>query len=571
MSDIEQVVIYKMNKTVKSYEDCLKKNDKNEPFIPTIKFKTITTKDINGNFYFDISQSKSKTAKDIPWLNFMNEKLEQKEQFNSANVLPRGLFIYSIKVDEKDLFFAMTFGVGADSFIDKDKVISDFGIKIAMNICDPEAIKSIQTSQHEAISIQSEKQIHTGAGLSIFNIEYDEEFFKKIAGKAKKGYTFVSSVTGTERIQLKFDKKNKLTWELLNDRTKTLEDLYLSDEYKNTEFRSFDNWKYETKSSIIDKLNSILIEKLNNQEFEKISLTIPEFLDMDRYTFSYKKDDDNEVDDLILMDLLETHNELNSERTLKRWPIIKNDKATKTSYRGWSAYQCIVAEVDLEDKTYILFNGKWREISQVFKQNVVNYISQSEIGFDKTILSNIPQDLNIYDAVSGYNKEAVFNTECAKLNEDLFLFDKAKLRIANEAKYEICDIFSLNKELIQVKKYESGASSISHLFVQAKFYADAFILEDELRTHMKQFITEECIKIGSVNYNKNKEEFLKLIPNKRPNENEYTIILCILSEKAIDLMNLPFMSLYSIYQTHKYLTKHRNYNVKFINREIVKG
>ena len=52
-----------------------------------------------------------------------------------------------------------------------------------MNICDPEEIKSIQTSQHEAISIQSEKQILSGAGLSVFNIDYNDEFFRRIIGR----------------------------------------------------------------------------------------------------------------------------------------------------------------------------------------------------------------------------------------------------------------------------------------------------------------------------------------------------------------------------------------------------
>ena len=186
MEDISQVAIYKMNASVKNYTDCLRKNETGEYLLKTSDFKTINTEDINGKFYFNVSGGKIKTQNDIPWLKFINEKLEEKQSFESKNIQPRGIFIYSIIENDKEDFYTIVFGPGAESFINRDKIISDFGLKIAMNTCDPGAIKSIQTSQHESISIQAEKQIHTGAGLSIFDVDYDEEFFKKISGKAKK-------------------------------------------------------------------------------------------------------------------------------------------------------------------------------------------------------------------------------------------------------------------------------------------------------------------------------------------------------------------------------------------------
>ena len=568
MEDISQVAIYKMNASVKNYTDCLRKNEKGEYLLNTIEFKTIKTEDINGKFYFNVSGSRTKTQNDIPWLKFINEKLEQKQYFESNNRQPRGILIYSIIEEKEENFYVMVFGPGAESFINRDKTVSDFGLKIAMNTCDPEAIKSIQTSQHESISIQAEKQIHMGAGLSIFDVDYDEEFFKKISGKAKKEYSFTSSITGTDRIQLKFDNNNKLSWEKLKEKTKLLNSLYNSKEYQSTEFKAFDNMKYETNAAIIKALDDLLVEKLKNNNYEKISLTVPEIIDTERYTFSYKNNSNKEYEELLLEDLINAHKEINNIKTIKNWNIYKNDKALETTYKAWNAYQCFVAELDYSDKKYILFNGKWREISENFMENVNKYIKEHHIEFDENTLNELDNNILIYDEQAKLNKESVYNETIAKNNSNIFLFDKAHIEIGDKPKYEVCDLFTTNKELVQVKRYENGTASISHLFTQAKFYAEAFLIDKELRKNLRSFISDSVLQATSINYNKDSNKFVGLIPEERPIENEYTIVLCILTLKHINLQDLPFMTIYSIYQAHKFLTVNFNYQFKIIQRIV---
>lgn len=568
MEDISQVAIYKMNASVKNYTDCLRKNEKGEYLLNTIEFKTIKTEDINGKFYFNVSGSRTKTQNDIPWLKFINEKLEQKQYFESNNRQPRGILIYSIIEEKEENFYVMVFGPGAESFINRDKTVSDFGLKIAMNTCDPEAIKSIQTSQHESISIQAEKQIHMGAGLSIFDVDYDEEFFKKISGKAKKEYSFISSITGTDRIQLKFDNNNKLSWEKLKEKTKLLNSLYNSKEYQSTEFKAFDNMKYETNAAIIKALDDLLVEKLKNNNYEKISLTVPEIIDTERYTFSYKNNSNKEYEELLLEDLINAHKEINNIKTIKNWNIYKNDKALETTYKAWNAYQCFVAELDYSDKKYILFNGKWREISENFMENVNKYIKEHHIEFDENTLNELDDNILIYDEQAKLNKESVYNETIAKNNSNIFLFDKAHIEIGDKPKYEVCDLFTTNKELVQVKRYENGTASISHLFTQAKFYAEAFLIDKGLRKNLRSFIRDSVLQATSINYNKDSNKFVGLIPEERPIENEYTIVLCILTLKHINLQDLPFMTIYSIYQAHKFLTVNFNYQFKIIQRIV---
>ena len=259
----------------------------------------------------------------------------------------------------------------------------------------------------------------------LFDVDYDEEFFKKISGKAKKEYSFISSITGTDRIQLKFDNNNKLSWEKLKEKTKLLNSLYNSKEYQSTEFKAFDNMKYETNAAIIKALDDLLVEKLKNNNYEKISLTVPEIIDTERYTFSYKNNSNKEYEELLLEDLINAHKEINNIKTIKNWNIYKNDKALETTYKAWNAYQCFVAELDYSDKKYILFNGKWREISENFMENVNKYIKEHHIEFDENTLNELDDNILIYDEQAKLNKESVYNETIAKNNSKGFLNEQS--------------------------------------------------------------------------------------------------------------------------------------------------
>ena len=575
MADIEQISIYKFKKSVKAFEDCVKKDNQGRPLESFLKYTSIDNNGILGKWWYSEGDSKTKDSSNIPWINFMNEALETPIAITYVNTYPRGLFLYKVLIEDEDAYFAMTFGPGGDKNINKNKLIPDFGIKVAMNICNPEEIKSIQTSQHEAISIQSEKQILSGAGLSVFNIDYNDEFFKRIIGKTKDEYNYISSVTGGEKIQLKFNKEKPLTWDSIKEVTIELNTLYYSESYKNTEFKSFDNWSFEKDEEKITELNTKLVNEINNSNFDKISLCVPEFIDINRINFKYKTDEDENHEELNFSEYINTlRNHKVSISGMQNGSIFVYDKETETTYPKWKVFQCIVAEITDEDNVcYILYNGLWRRISTDFKQIVSDYFNNNDIKFDEDILKNeLINDISIYDSSAKQNREEIFNQECVKLNENLFLFDKAKIEIANEKKYEICDILTANKELIHVKKYKTGAASLSHLFTQAKLYSEAIIINTDTRKTMVDFIAKETSNPASVNNNKNEEVFKKLLPlNTRLRESDYTVVLCILTKENLELTDLPFMTQYEISKMDDYLRRNRGFKVKYINRKVIMG
>ena len=572
MADIEQISIYKFKTSIKSYEECVKVNKKGNPFIPILKYETIAYDNLNGKFWYSEGDSKEKDSKNIPWIAFMNEVLQNPIEILYANRFPRGLFLYKLQINNNDEFFAITFGLGGDANINKSKILHDFGIKVAMNICNPDAIKSIQTAQQEAISIQSEKQILSGAGLSVFNIDYNDEFFKKIVGKTKEKYNYISCVTGGEKIQLKFDRNNPLTWENIVKMTIELNNLYYDESYKKTDFKSFDNWNFEKDTDVINSLNEKLIDLINKKSFDKISLCVPDIIDIDRFCFKYNKDNNLEYDELNILEFISSLSRHNvSINMLQNKYVFVKDKISEQVYSKWKIYQCIVAEISNNDDCYILYNGQWRKISNDFRNSVVNYFIQNNVKFDKEYLVDvIKENINIFDSKSKQNREEIFNKVCVTNNDKLFLFDKSKIIISGEKKYETCDILSSNKQLIHVKKYKTGASSLSHLFIQAKFYSDAIIIDNDTKNTMCNFMDSSCNEINSPNYGKNSASFKAVIPlDKRLNERDFTVVLCILTENNIELTDLPFMTQYEISKMHDYLTRNRGFNVKYINRKVI--
>ena len=92
-----------------------------------------------------------KSDEQIPWLNFLNSGLpEKKYTFQAFNRFPRALMALRVTLpgDAASVYYAAAFGQHGDSYLDKEQIVYDFGIKVGMNICDIDKLRRIQTSAH---------------------------------------------------------------------------------------------------------------------------------------------------------------------------------------------------------------------------------------------------------------------------------------------------------------------------------------------------------------------------------------------------------------------------------------
>lgn len=510
----------------------------------------------SGEVYYHIMQPKqSKTEDNIPWMTFINKALDQQKlEFKSFNKFPRGAVLLKVTKDNKSHLFGLTFGMHADTFFKKDRAISDFGIKVAMNICDPKKLKRIQTTSHESITKQIERQLSANSSLGAFALDEDAEHFKSIFGEAKAEFEFIGSFGGKSNIKLTFTEDFPLTWKQLINTCLFLAERNHSDEYKK-HFSSYDRYRFETDPETISKLDDIVAERIKAKTYQNIHLAVPDFFDYDRYSLCYEENKDK----------VTLHNDLRIEQlsfslirregfnidSLKRKKIYQYDHDLDNVYpTPWSVYRCLVAEVELDGKIYVLSDQKWKYVSKEFYDEVTDYLQQVAVNYNH----GFPADINIYDEESGKNNENVFNRYVAENLIDIICFDRSKFEIAGEKKYEFCDLLAKDKRFIHVKRYSSGSSSIGHLFTQGKFYGDAFLSDTKCRGHIRKYLSDEGLT-----------DYLDLIPEERPtNDNDYTVVFCILSDAGAmtELNHLPFMARYDLMQAHQYLTKDRAFKVE---------
>lgn len=571
MTEIKRITLYKI-KAGKDFEDFLRGNLAGYDHIEA-------DGEFEGYIKYVSAGGGEKTDEQIPWLNFLNSGFPGKKyEFQAFNRFPRALMALKVTLpgDAAPVYYAAAFGQHGDSYLDKEQIVYDFGIKVGMNICDIDKLRRIQTSAHEAISRQTERQASTGTSLGVFGINTESEFLRTISGAVKADYAeSVESFRGKDNIQIKFPKDKELSWSDLAALCVKLEERYWSGDYTQTELRVYDILRHESDPVVIAALDTTLASLIAEGDFSKIHLAPPEFLTGDDLTFSYRSKEGDELpptfDDLRITDLVAVPRRRLKNltaNTIKNWPIYQYDPETQQTYYRWDAYRCLVAEVELNEKTYVLSSGQWREVSEELKETVETYFQDHDLALDAEFL---PSDVSIYSEDRGENREEVYNVAAAEGSEDLYLMDKAKLEIAGKRIYEVCDLLHKAKHIIHVKRYSSGAASISHLFAQGKFYAHAFSTDNKCRSGMCAWIEGDE---SDVNATKAKADFRAIIPEKNNDldEKEYTIVFCVLHDQdEFSIDALPFMSRYELMLSHRFLTEDRRFKAGVAFRKVLLG
>jgi len=163
---MKKITVYKLKRSVEDIDSALDEKYKGHSLQITIDD---LPEDTEAYAVFRSVGGAPKTQDSFPWLSFINSGLQadQKFAFQATNKFPSAMIVLKFAAeDERNDYYALAFGLAGNSFLDKDKIVRDFGIKVAMNICDPNALKRVRTNVHESISTQTERQTSAGAELT---------------------------------------------------------------------------------------------------------------------------------------------------------------------------------------------------------------------------------------------------------------------------------------------------------------------------------------------------------------------------------------------------------------------
>lgn len=556
---IDKITIFKIKSTASNFSDFLREKNPKQVTLTVPLGSSYTVEVVMA---FKSHESEQKTHDQIPWLVFLNDALPAAEKFvfKSENKFPSGILAVKIIENGDSDFYAIVFGLAGESHILPDQVVRDFGIRVAMNICDEEKLKRVQSTRHAEVSTQSERQVSAGSSFSVFDIDDEKEFLQVIAGASGVGFDFIQSFTGKESISIKASKDNSVKWDNLIDRVRALAAAYKLRKFE-TSFPGYARFHYETDKEIIDALDAQLFQSISKRNFSAAHLAPPEVVDYVTCDFSYGHEE-SRFEDLTLNDLIDSRKRnfrakasIDSIKTMrvKLWNVDTNQ-----FMRSWSAYRCLVAEGSYKGDVFILSNGQWKKVSKALQDEIDAYIPTVTTGG----CAYLPQDVNIWNAKENKNQEHIFNAQAKFSNDDLFLLDKGKIKIGGKRIYEVCDLLHKNCELIQVKRFQNSSSSVSHLFLQGRFYGQAFLTDEQTRIGLRTAI-ENSLGLPLA------QPFLDIVPIKRGfDTRNYSIIFCLLSESDIELKDLPFMARYELMHSHRFIRDTLGMNCAVVFRRI---
>ena len=508
---------------------------------------------------FICEQKNYRIRENPPWLDFVNQQLEEDAQvhFETHNKRPSGLLL--IDIDSRVL--AATFGMRGRALMDKSHFLTDFGIKAAMNLCGNQELRQTKSRTHAITTQHIDRQLSRPSDAFSFGLN-ETELLQYISAQLADDKSV--TLQGKDNLTIKVIGEEKLSWENLLEYGQRFIQAYHQDHYK-TLFPNYPNFQDIPKEKI-SELDAQLVEKIQRGEFEKMHLCIPEFIPDDQYSFSYtcSTTKENRIYSHIDINHLSREAGLRLEQltadALKRKNVYAYSAELNQvlHYPKWALYQCLVVEIEWEGDCYILSEGLWRQVDDDFYQSVNTFIDEV---LEVQELPEHYHHIDIAHREEQQNREAIFNQAYCELNANAILFDRAKLRIGQGRKdKEFCDIFERcdhgPAHIIHVKKY-GGGSSLNYLFSQARFYSEFFLRDQVFQAEIRQHIENSD--------HPDKHLFMDYIKDNPSDINgrDYRVGLWILYNSidgVPEVNSLPLMAKHEIKQTYEQLRNIHKYH-----------
>lgn len=404
-----------------------------------------------------------------------------------------------------------TFGHGR-ALINLQNIERGFGLRVALNLGDPQQIKSIDKSILDKVALKTRSQTSKKTSVSDFDFEFDHEILKSLSAIIQNEDNELETISG-------LDAANIYTVVEISDIPRISERLlnaYTSDEYKNN-YPWVDFIQPVTDPKTIELLNSEIARKLNSQLFNEIWISPPEIVDYNNFSgFSYKgsKLGTPCLHPDIDLEIYIKETKLSLPTTieaLKRRKITIYD-SSEVEVGGWSIYHCLNGEAIINDDHFILNDGNWYRVEKNFAHEVNKFFEE------------IPDSNLVFPPYLGQT-EGEYLRRIAD-GENLALLDQQWVYPHGTGnRIEFCDLLSQCNSIIHVKQYGSS-SVLSHLFSQARVSIDLLLNDPTIVDQVKKYLDETYL---SFNFKTND------LPRK------YKVVLAIM-QKRPGKLHIPFFS-----------------------------
>ena len=425
--------------------------------------------------------------------------------------------------------FVLAFGQGGRFLLKEDVAEDRFGLICALNAVDPNTFRCVDVQSLDAIDSHTRIQSGQEATSDQFGLSVEQDMLKAIVG-APKNAGLGNRMTGSDALSVSVKMDLSDLPFLLNAYREMFEA-----ELSAGNHQWVNNISLTKNTATIAALEAALDARLSAGNFEGIWLSIPEIIEWTTVKgFMYTHGKSVIHPDINLHGFCKTVDGPITLDMLRERTVFCADADHKRTFKSWSVYKCLYAEVEHDGSMYVLNDGKWFSIAKDFVERT-----------DKDY-ANVPLSKLALPEYTG-GGEGAYNESVALLDPATYdlLDDKKKIMHGGgHGQVEICDLLTLNRELIHVKMY--GKSSVlSHLFAQGFVSGQLIQIDAEFRQKVKDqlSVTHKALIDAAT----------------KPAFEAFTIVYAIISDKPGAELHLPFFSRVNLNNTRKIL---RGYGFK---------
>lgn len=372
------------------------------------------------------------------------------------------------KADGRD--FALVFGTGR-YLLDPQSIEQRFGLLVTLNAVDPKKVRSIDKASLDRQGMQSRIQASRDASPREFGLDVEQDLVRAVAGTPIEGRVG-ETIAGFDALHI----TAHLTFEDLAGRLAK----YLRKSRERTYQREF-GWidhVHEVRDSKLEEaLTRALVKELKTGRPFPCWMAPDGIIDWNDVTyFQYGTAYGAPRFSHLALERFVEH--IGGRKKLTPDAVEKGRvralRADDSIAHEWPAERCLQAELQFQQRTYLLNSGKWYLIDRDFVEEidrVVRAIPVCDVG--------LPE---YQDAAEGkYNERAA-----AASGNRLALMDADTIRHGGGAsQIEFCDLYSLDCDMIHVKRY-SGSGALSHLFSQAAVSGQSFKSDEAFRRKVNE-------------------------------------------------------------------------------------
>lgn len=464
------------------------------------------------------------------WLNsFFGISQQDLTQSNSRVVL-----LVRRQFGEKNRIFAVTFGY-AKSLFKEDVLEEQFGLRVLLNCVEEDELRKISKINIGGNQKQSQEQIPRSGKISEFGFDIDRDLVRNVTASTSIDEFERGVITGGDIFSVTVER----TVDNIEQFLDVCYNKYLNISYKER-FDWVDNVREVKSQGLISHLDSVVVEFINNHQYESVWMAVPDIIDwvdlaFFKYTGSHEEFDDIYIEKFILLFENERISDVEQLKSKKIRAISATDGH---DIAKWSAYKCIIAEIEYNKISYCINNGRWYKIDKIFADRVNSEYNTIPL----SNLSCIPYfpNGNPNYSENNYNEELSLSINNSKL---IHKIGEIPYGGGQGNVIEVCDILTETRELLHIKK-NTGSAPLSHLFNQAVVSAEALLdsgFREKWNNKLNSFGWNDCI---DANFD----------PTR------YTIVIGIINKYNDERPRIPFFSRVSIRFASKTI-RNMGYNI----------